>query len=714
MVEGFIMAPSTFIKNTSDAQKGPDPKFSIQTERAAAKFNPQEMHYFLEGSAERAELNKAMIQQMERDPILAVSAKDYDYTKAEEREIVALRIARLSQYIENESFDDFNKRLSLVGVFDPQTGTRIGINLGLFLSCIRGNGTFEQLNYWAMTKETAYIKGIYGCFGMTELAHGSNVAGLETTATFDIENDEFVINTPHIGATKWWIGGAAHSATHCAVYARLIVKGVDYGVKTFIVPLRDVNHNLNPGISVGDIGAKMGRHGIDNGWIQFSSVRIPRFFMLQKFCKVSREGDVVLPPLEQLAYSALLGGRVMMVLDSFRTSAKFSTIALRYAIGRRQFKSEKSPKGALETQLLDYPLHQRRLLPYLALSYVLSSGALKLEATIEETLNELDSAVEQEDLGAIMKSIDAMKSLFIDSGSLKSTCTWLTAEVIDNCRQACGGHGYSSYNGFGKAYDDWVVQCTWEGDNSVLALSIGKPIVKHIISVLDNGKVVKGSSSFLSDAKKYSNKTPVLSTKEDLLDLHKILKAIEVVIIRIGVQAVGVLKANGGSFDSIGAESLAISKLKAHHYLLKEFLNRLDAIENKSLAPYLTTLGQLYGASIVLEKFAGEFLTHSVLPTELAAYNNSTNIPTLCQKVRPDVIPLTDSFQLSDMMLNSGIGKYDGDVYENYFNIVKAQNPPINTKAPYSSALEGMLNRPSKDARERGEKSEAIAKILSK
>ena len=46
-----------------------------------------------------------------------------------------------------------------------------------------------------------------GCFGMTELAHGSNVAGLETTATFDEDTDEFVIHTPNVSATKWWIGG---------------------------------------------------------------------------------------------------------------------------------------------------------------------------------------------------------------------------------------------------------------------------------------------------------------------------------------------------------------------------------------------------------------------------------------------------------------------------------------------------------------------------
>lgn len=64
-------------------------------------------------------------------------------------------------------------------------------------------------------------------------AHGSNVAGLETTATFDEKTDEFVIHTPGISSLKWWIGGAT-TATHCAVFAQMWVKGKCYGVKTFM------------------------------------------------------------------------------------------------------------------------------------------------------------------------------------------------------------------------------------------------------------------------------------------------------------------------------------------------------------------------------------------------------------------------------------------------------------------------------------------------
>ena len=702
---------------TVSLSKGPDPKSSIQVERDAQKFNPQAMQYFLEGSKERGELVKSLIQQMERDPILFTDGSYYDITKTQQREITVVKINRVSRYLESESVEVFTKRLSLIGLFDPQVCTRMMVNLGLFLNSIKGNGTEEQLKYWAFQKKTSQLNGMYGCFGMTELAHGSNVAGCETTATFDRASDEFVINTPHIGATKWWIGGAAHSSTHTVCYARLIVDGEDYGVKTFIVPLRDANHDLMPGISVGDIGAKMGREGIDNGWIQFSQVRIPRFFMLQKFCKVSREGEVTLPPLEQLSYSALIGGRVMIVMDSYRMLSRMATIALRYAIGRRQFKGDnvdQDDENALETQLLDYPLHQKRLLPYLAAAYVVSTGALKIEKASEDILEYLDKAVATGNHAGIMKSIEDMKSLFVDSASLKATCTWLGCEAIDECRQACGGHGYSNYNGFGRAYNDFAVQCSWEGDNNVLAISSGKPIVRHIMG-LEKGKTVKGSLDFLNQWKSYTGSGAskvILNNGNDITDVKKFIKALEVAIIRMAYETAKTAKKE--TFDYVGAELVSLSKLKAHHYLLSEYVRRVDTCGDYSLKPYLNDLGKLYAATVVLDKYSGIFLAYNVVSTTAITDLAKSVIPSLCRQVRPNVVGLTDSFQLSDMMVNAAIGKYDGDIYENYFDMVKTLNPPANHKAPYSAALEAMLSRPSIDERERFEKTMETGEILSK
>lgn len=699
--------------NSVNLSVGPDTIGPIHAERAAGKFSPVEMNEFLEGSKERSQINRTMTLEMERDPILAADSKYYELNKEGQREDTALRIERLSQYIEKDGPEKFQRRLQLIAVFDPQTGTRVGVNLGLFLNCVKGNGTDEQFKFWAFTKETAYIKGLYGCFAMTELAHGSNVAGLETTAVFDKETDEFVINTPHIGATKWWIGGAAHSSTHAAVYARLIVDGKDYGVKTFVVPLRDTNHNLFPGVTTGDIGAKMGRDGIDNGWIQFSNVRVPRFFLLQKFCKVSRDGEVTLPPLEQLAYSALLHGRVSMVEDSFRVASRVSTIALRYAVGRRQFKSSKEGNG-LETQLLDYPLHQRRLIPFLAYAYVVSSGAYKLEKHLGSILNKIDDDVRNGDMGSLMTSISELKTVFTDSASLKSTCTWQTAEVIDQCRQACGGHGYSSYSGFGRAYNDWVVQCTWEGDNSVLGLSYGKSLVSDLKSVLEKNKKIKFTNSFLNNAKQILSKPAVFKAELDWKTLDDAVNALEIILVKLAKSSLDILKSNGGNWEAIGLEMLTLSKLNAHRYLLTEFNIRIKNEQNQTLVPYLELLGKLYASVFAFENFAGSFLAHEVFTPSFYSSLTSSIIPQLLSAIRPHVITLTDSFQLSDMMINSAIAPYNGDVYEKYFDIVKANNPPKVTKAPYSGAIENMLNRPSVEDRERFEYSDKIGRILSK
>lgn len=72
---------------------------------------------------------------------------------------------------------------------------------GLFVGALQSNATSGQLGYW-FQKGAISLSGMVGCFAMTELGHGSNVPGLETTAHFDEASDQFIIHTPTLTATK--------------------------------------------------------------------------------------------------------------------------------------------------------------------------------------------------------------------------------------------------------------------------------------------------------------------------------------------------------------------------------------------------------------------------------------------------------------------------------------------------------------------------------
>lgn len=130
-----------------------------------------------------------------------------------------------------------------------------------------------------------------GCYAQTELGHGSNIAGIETTATFDRENDQFVLNTPTISATKFWPGDMSKHSCYAAVYAKLIIDGKSYGVLPFMVPTRNPDtYEPLPGIEFGDIGPKFGYNSKDNGYMILSNVRIPRTNIFRRFFEVERDG----------------------------------------------------------------------------------------------------------------------------------------------------------------------------------------------------------------------------------------------------------------------------------------------------------------------------------------------------------------------------------------------------------------------------------------
>src|SRR3954465_1163931 len=259
----------------------------------------------------------------------------------------------------------------MLGHSDLSLLVKCGVHFGLFGGAILHLGDEDQRKQYLPRVMDATLPG---CFAMTEAGHGSDVQRLGTTATYHVDSDEFVIHTPDDSARKEYIGNSAVHGKMAAVFAQLLVDGETQGVHALLVPLRDDDGNPLPGIRIEDDGQKLGLNGVDNGQIWFDGFRVPRSALLARYGGVNDDGKYESEfenPNRRFftTIGTLVQGRVSVAGAALSATKSALTIAIRYALHRRQF-GVPGEEGD-EVLLLDYRAHQRRLMPLLAKTYAL-------------------------------------------------------------------------------------------------------------------------------------------------------------------------------------------------------------------------------------------------------------------------------------------------------------------------------------------------------
>src|SRR4051812_38514562 len=345
---------------------------------------------------------------------------------------------------------------------------KCGVQFGLFGGAGHHLGT--RKHHEGYLAQIASLE-LVGSFAMSETGHGSNVQQVETTATWDADAGEFVVETPRESAQKDYIGSAARDGQIAVVFCQLLVDGESRGVHALLVPIRDDGGTPAGGVEISDCGEKLGLNGVDNGRLSFHGVRVDRDALLDRYAQVTPEGEYR-SPIENrnrrffTMLGTLVQGRVSVGGAAISATKSALAIAVRHGARRRQFGP---PDSEEELPLLDFRVHQRRLLPALATTYALHFA----QADVVTELDRIFGAIGEEG----EETERDRRELETRAAGLKAIATWHATETIQTCREACGGAGYLITNRLPELRADTDVFTTFEGDNTILLQLVAKSLL---------------------------------------------------------------------------------------------------------------------------------------------------------------------------------------------------------------------------------------------
>jgi acyl-CoA oxidase len=541
-------------------------------------------------------------------------------------------------------------------IADPSLQIKGGVQWGLFGGAVLHLGTerhHAELLPGIMSLE------ILGAFAMTETGHGSDVAAIATTATYDLTSGEFILNTPFRGAWKDYLGNAAEHGRAAVVFAQLVTQGVNHGVHAFYVPIRDADGEFLTGVGGEDDGLKGGLNGIDNGRLHFTDVRVPRLNLLNRYGDVAEDGTYASPIASPgrrffTMLGTLVQGRVSIDGAAIVASKLAITIAVKYGSERRQFTPTAESE---EDVILDYQRHQRRLLPRLAATYAMAFAHEKLLEKMDDVFSgRYATDADRQDLETL-------------AAAFKPLSTWGALDIIQEAREACGGAGYLAVNRLTSLRADFDVYATFEGDNNVLLQLVAKRLLTDYsrrFASADAGALAQFVVDAVGDAA--INRTGLRQLAQNVIDFGSTARSVgyvrdtdsqrqlltdrvQTMVAEIAARLRGASKlpkAEAAQLFNRNQNAL-IEAAHAHGELLQweAFTEALDYISDEGTRRVLTWLRDLFGLGLI-EKHAAWYLIHGRISGQRALAITSYIDDRLLPRLRAHALDLVAAFEFTD------------------------------------------------------------------
>lgn len=417
---------------------------------------------------------------------------------------------------------------------------------------------------------------------------------------------------------------------------------------------------------MGDIGPKYGYASMDNGYMVFNHFRVPKSAMLSRYAEVSDEtGAFVRRGHPAVVYGSLTFVRGQIIMHARLVLAQAVTVAVRYCAIRRQFKDRDSTDPSdEEMKVLDYPTVQIRILPLLATAFALHYTG-EYMYTLYQRSREM---IETGDFGPLAELHSA-------SSGLKSLCTTLAADGIETCRRAMGGHGYGGGSGLVGLNADYLSKPTVEGDNWMITQQVAAYLIKKMSNAIEHPDAPPKDPTdelFRFYLKNRSYHMPQEVVKDGSIYDQTILKVFQWRTADLSYRAYQARVVEKQSWTRLMIQLHSLSRAYSEQILVTNFYNGLGSVSPANQSA-LRTCFRLY-ALYTLDQYASSFtITGAVSPESVHALQNT--VLDLMTELRPDAVKLVDAWSIPDFLLNSALGRHDGKVYEELFDMAHRKNP---------------------------------------
>ena len=295
---------------------------------------------------------------------------------------------------------------------------------------------------------------------------------------------------------------------------------------------------------------------------------------------------------------------------------------------------------------MDYPTHQKRLLPRLAKTYA-------YDFAIQELMERYVNASE-----------DEIRKIETQAAGLKSVATWHATDTIQECREACGGKGYLRENMFADIKADSDIFTTFEGDNTVLMQLVAKGLLtefkqtfhddgyKAVISYLMTR--VKNTVDENRPFSKRNTDSKHLLSRE--FQLHAFKYRYKKNLIGLSSRMQKFIKRRTDPFQAFlrtQEHLVELGHAYVEHFTLRAFYKKIDETEDPRVKAVLSRVCKLYALKTISEN-RGWFLENDYMEGNKSKAIRRV-ITKLCQELRPDSLGLIDAFGIPDELLKAPI-----------------------------------------------------------